>query len=242
MTYRDLFENLNDEEITYVVSRRYGDLPEDTIHGDGDVDLVVDPQQFESAMDVCERTGFSTATISRRRLYRRAMRNPTNAARRVVQAPKQSVKKAIAGDTERTGNPRHRYVHLYREDQMVDLQSNLAYTSPMNGSKVPVDLSVTNGMLTRRRPKDCFYVPTSADELAHLVPHCVFDKAGEFSPYYVDRCDELLDEVRSDVEQYRLLERLLGDVFYGADEMVLQLISNGRYADLRSELERFADY
>lgn len=125
---------------------------------------------------------------------------------------------------------------------MIDLQTDIAYESPMNGSKIPVDPSVTEGMLERRREKNCFYVPTPADELAHIIPHCIFDKNGEFSTYYVDRCDELFDSVQADEEQLRLFKELLDKVFFKAGQLVFDHVRENRYSDIRVELKQFSEY
>lgn len=131
---------------------------------------------------------------------------------------------------------------LYRGEQKVDLQSNLAYKSPHRGVQIPVDPSVTEGMLTRRREVRCFYAPMPGDELAHLIPHCVFDKDGRFPPYYSDRCDALFDRLRSDEAQLRLFRELLSELFYDAGDLVFELSKEGRYSDIRSELKQFSDY
>lgn len=243
MSYRDVFTAFDRNGLTYVVPRRYDNLPADSIDG-GDVDVVLAPDDYRAAVDCCRSLGFSEPddTGGRLRLYQLALAKPQKAASTVASEPKESVLKVLTGNRTTASNPRHRNVQLTRGAQMVDLQSNLAYRSPLNGSKIPVDPDVTTGMLSRRRRTDCFYTPTPPDELAHLVPHCVFDKEGEFPQYYVDRCDELFAAVRADEEQLSLFRTLLSRIFYRADRLVFDLVAEGRYADIRRELRKFSDY
>lgn len=244
MSYHDLFQELNREEIRYVIPRRYDSLPEDTIDEDGDVDIVVEPSQFRAAVNLCKRTGFSTEkdTNNRLRMCRNALSKPTKAIQLLAHEPKKSVTRLATGNGFQSENSRHKNEKLYRKSQMVDLRNNLAYESPMNGSRIPVHPSVTKGMLERRQTKGCFYIPTPADELAHLISHCTFNKDGEFSTYYADRCEELFSIVRSNEEQRRLFEHLLEKIYFNADQLVFDLVAEKRYSDIRTELKRFSDY
>lgn len=245
MSYRDLFERLNEAGIRYVVPRKYDRLPERTIDADGDVDVVLEPDQFREGVAACEAAGFSLrddGRDSRLRLVWRAVRDPGTAIRALDRDPKGVVRALVAGERAGEGNPRHENEKLYRGSQMVDLRNNLAYRSPMDGSRIPVHPSVTEGMLARRRERDPFYAPAPSDELAHLVPHCVFDKDGEFPPYYVDRCETLLETVRSDPDRLALFEDLLGRIFFEADDLVFDLLVDGRYSEIREELRRFSEY
>lgn len=243
MSYRDVFRALNDEEIAYVVPRRYDRLPEDTIDG-GDVDIIIEPSQYRVAVDCCRSVDFSTEddASNRLRIYRSALTKPKKVLRVFAREPKKSVWKILTGNGTQIGNPRHENTQLYRDSQMLDLRNNLAYESPMNGSRIPVDPSVTTGMLTRRERVRCFYTPAPADELAHLVSHCVFNKYGEFPRYYTNRCDQLFRTVHSDSDQLELFEDLLEEIFFGADQLVFDLVAEKRYSDIREDLRKFSDY
>lgn len=245
MSYRDLFEGLNSSDITYVVPRRYDHLPESTVQGGSDVDILVDADQFRSAVDCCKTLNFvpeENPGPSRLRVYRMALAKPNKAARTVVREPKSSLKKIFVGGQKNLENPRHENVQLYRNSQMLDLRNNLAYKSPMDGARIPIDPEVTAGMLDRRKNKRCFYVPTVADELAHLVPHCVFNKEGSFPPYYVDRCQQLFETVSSNSEQLELFTTLLDKIFFAADDLVFELVQENRYSEIRDKLVQFSEY
>lgn len=245
MSYRDLFRAYNEAEIRYVVPRRYDLLPDQQLNDDGDVDIVIDETDFERAVELSRELGFSTASnspSSRFRMVRGAIYKPRKALERITRTPITSVRDLLTGSSRFAGNARHTNRQLYREDQMIDLCDNLAYESPMDGSRIPVALSATDGMLSRRTVRDEVYVPATPDELAHIVPHCVFDKGGTFPPYYSERCDELLAEVCSEPEQLALFEELLEDVFFSAGPLVADLLFEGRYSEIRSELRSFSGY
>lgn len=245
MSYRDLFQKLNTEGIRYVVPRRYDSLPESTVEGGRDVDILVESSQFQAAVNLCNTLDFvpeENSGPSRLRVYRMALAKPQKAFRRLVWEPKESIRKIFMGREVKFENPRHKNAQLYRDSQVIDLRNNLAYKSPMDGARIPVDPAVTVGMLDRRKKESCFYIPTVADELAHLIPHCVFNKDGEFPPYYADRCEELFIAIRSDNEQLELFRNLLEKIFFKADQLVFELITENRYSEIRNELEEFSEY
>lgn len=245
MSFRDLFERLNDRDLHYVVPRKYDKLPDATVDDDGDVDIVVHPDQFETGAELCESTGFAVKKNGgggRVELLRMALRNPETTVRRLAGSPMSVVRMAVDGSPSGSGNSRHRNAKRYRNGEMVDLRDGLAYVSPMDGSRIPVHPSVTQGMLARRRRRECYYVPAPADELAHIVPHCVFDKDGEFPEYYVDRCRSLFETVSVDPDRNDRFEALLARIFFEAADLVFEFVAEERYEDIRPALRRFSDY
>ncbi len=245
MSYRELFDRLNEREIVYVVPRKSDNLPEATVDDDGDLDIVFHPEQFQAGVEICESVGFTSngnGDGGRVALIRMAVRNPETTIGRLASDPIEVARMAVNGERSGGRNPRHRNVKRYRNGNMVDLRDGLAYISPMDGSRIPVDPTVTQGMLTRRRQKECYYVPEPADELAHIVPHCVFDKDGEFSQYYADRCRSLFETVRSNPERCERFETLLEQVFFEAADLVFDLVVEERYSEIHSALWQFADY
>ncbi|TYL38905.1 hypothetical protein CV102_10380 [Natronococcus pandeyae] len=242
MTYADVFRRLNAAEIEYVIPRKYDHLPQRTVDENGDVDVIFEESQYERGVDVCKAAGFgNTKTRSRQlsKLGRQAIRKPVTAAR--LAATDQQALVAIVKRTD-TSNRRHRNLKLDRGTQRLDLRDNLAYKSPMNDKRIPVHPSVTERMLSEREEKDCFYAPEPCDELAHIVPHCVFDKKGNFPPYYRDRCRLLFETVQSDDEQYTVFRDHLEKIFFEADDVVLELIREERYGDIAAELLKYHEY
>lgn len=244
MSFRDLFERLDDRGVEYVVPRKYDDLPADTVDEDGDVDIVFAQEDFRAGVAACEAAGFErnrSGVGSRLGLILTAVRNPGTAVRRLGSDPV-AVARAVANGGTPEGNPRHRNVERYRDGEMLDLRDGLAYRSPMDGTRIPVAPSVTEAMLARRRRRECFYVPTPADELAHVVPHCVFDKDGAFSAYYVDRCTTLFETVDADPVRRDRFRDLLDRIFFEAGDLVFDLVAERRYDEIRPALWRFSDY
>lgn len=243
-TYEDVFERLNADGIEYVVPRKYDYLPQRAVDENGDVDVIFAEDQYEQGIAVCKAAGFGkTKTRSQQlaKLGRRAVRKPAKAARLAA-----TDQKALVTKVKRSGssssNRMHRNVKLDRGEQRLDLRDNLAYKSPMNDKRIPVHPTVTERMLDRRERNGCLYTPEPCDELAHLVPHCVFDKKGEFPAYYRNRCRSLFETVRSDDEQYATFRDHLGKIFFEADDVVLELLSEERYADIASELLKYHEY
>ncbi|WP_254543856.1 nucleotidyltransferase family protein [Halomarina pelagica] len=242
-----LFDEFNERDVRYVVPRKYDLLPETPR---GDVDIYVDAAEFETAIDVCERLGFETPTTARQstlqpivsnaaELLEHAVRSPTEAAATLLRAPERVVQLVRPNTSHKQG-----YVNrkLQGGGVKLDLRNHLAYTSTSDGSQIRVDPSVERRLFDRRRLHEGFYVPMAADELTHLVAHCVFDKHGVFSGYYVDRCDALVEEVTADQRKDEAFRELLSDVFYGADELVYDSVTEGRYDAIRSKLFRFDEY
>ena len=88
---RGLFRRFNGRDITYVVPRKYEFLPVGMV-GD-DVDLYVAPEDFATAIDSCDRTGFTAGsgavgTVQRvRTLAAHAVHDPAMATRELVDSP-----------------------------------------------------------------------------------------------------------------------------------------------------------
>ncbi|MBV0925202.1 hypothetical protein KTS45_13435 [Halomicroarcula limicola] len=245
MSYADLFDRFNESGLRYVVTRKYDFLPENTVHEGNDVDILLSADEFDNGIAICRDLGFSDATAplsDRLSFYRTGLEKPAEVVNVLLEDPRKMVQMAITGVPPGYDNPRHRDEQLHRDGEIVDLRNNLAYKSPMNELRIPVDPSITEDMFKRRRKQDGIYVPAPCDELAHIIPHCVFDKDGNFSTYYTERCNSLFELVSSHEQQRRHFEDLLRRIFYEADERVFELVADGRYSDLRTELLRFAEY
>lgn len=70
----------------------------------------------------------------------------------------------------------------------------------------------------------------------------MFDKRGTFSSYYVERCDELFEEVRADERAHEAFFELLEGLFYEVADLVYDHVERGEYDAVRSELLRFDEY
>jgi len=235
-----LFHSLNDDRLSYVVARKYETLP--AVPADGDVDIYVAADEFETLLDSCERAEFENSAASTASdslaLLDRAVRRPVTATTMLLQSP-QTVFRLVRGDTMHRQNYQNR--KLFCDGIMLDISNHLAYTSPMDETRIRVDPSIEQRMLDRRRRHNGFYVPAPVDELAHIVPHCVFDKQGDFSDYYVDRCDSLVQQLMSDGNSSEL-RQLFSDLFYEAGDLVYDLVLSGEYSVIRSRLRSFDEY
>jgi len=236
-----LFDELERQGIRYVVARKFEDLPE-TIRGD--VDIYAPEDQFDDLLAACERLGFversSSLAGNVAGMVGRLAKRPRNATAVAVNSPSTVLRLARGESGSHKQN--YRNVKRYQGELMLDLRNHLAYTSPSSGEQIRVDPSVEEQFFERRRRYEGFFVPSPPDELAHIVPHCVFDKGGKFPDYYVDRCDELFETVSSDSDWDRAFGDLLSELFFAADSLVYEAVAAGEYDDLRERLRRFSDY
>lgn len=242
MSYLDLFQRLEEKNIDYVVPRKYDRLPETTLEEGGDVDLIFRPSEFEDGLEACREVGFENkhnAINHSKNLVGKALSNPKRAIT-VALFDQSNIIKEVKSSGR--GNDLHKNKKLVRSEQELDLRNNLAYKSPSNRRRYPVDDSVTHGMLARRQKENEIYVPHPSDELAHILPHCIFDKRSSFSDYYVERCNELFGIVEADEDYFKLFRGLLNTVFYSAGDYVLELTRGQRYDNMLEELRQFHDY
>lgn len=238
-----LFDDLERRGIRYVVARKFEGLPERIR---GDVDIYAPEARFDDLLATCERHGFVDRSPSVAEnvagMVGRLAKRPKNATAVALRSPGTVLRLARGESAPHKQN--YRNAKRYRGDLSLDLRNHLAYSSPSSGEQIRVDPAVEEQFFERRRRygDEGFFVPSPPDELAHIVPHCVFDKGGEFSAYYVDRCDELFDRVSVDPEMDRAFRDLLSKLFFEADALVYESIAAGEYQDLRARLRRFSDY
>ncbi|WP_254535524.1 hypothetical protein [Halomarina litorea] len=241
-TLRRLFRALEAADVEYVVGRKFEDLP-DTVRGD--VDIYAPPGDFATMLDVCSSLGFDDGNGSTvhnvAQMAVRAARHPREAAAIAIANPELVVRRGKGEPAYKHG---YRNVKRYRGDLMLDLRNHLAYVSPSSGERVRAHPDVEAQFFDRRRRygNDGFWVPARPDELVHVVAHCVFDKSGTFSTYYVDRCNDLFEVVSADPEADAALRDLLTDTFFGASALVYESIAEGRYDGLRRRLFQFRNY
>lgn len=131
---------------------------------------------------------------------------------------------------------------MENEELMIDIRNNLAYISPMDDSRIQVKPSITDQFFDRRELYNGFYVPSPCDELTHILCHCIFDKKGTFSEYYIDRCNELTKTVINDSEQHKQFKSLLSEVFFDADQLVYDMALEKEYNNILSELYQYDEY
>ncbi|WP_331234053.1 hypothetical protein [Natronorarus salvus] len=236
---RELFESLNELNLTYVVASKYKNLPETII---GDIDIYVEDQDFDKAIEICKGLGLEKRQSLPKHIYllKKVVRDPWTAFTTVFNSPRK-IQHLIRNEQKRaTGSEYsyHRNQKMVNDELMIDIRNNLAYKSLQDRTRIPVKSSVTNQFFKRRRPYNGFYVPAPCDELAHIISRQVFDKDGAFSHYYVNRCDELVETLRNDPEQNNQFRDLLCDIFYDTDKLIYDLIIRRKYDVILSELYR----
>lgn len=237
------FRTFDARDVRYVVLRGFTGLPA-AIEG-SDVDLFVAPSSFAEAVEVCESRfdRGESMTSNAVDLLAMGLRRPRRAVEMALTAPDDVAalvrRRLVASDASDRGYVARSFV---RDDLVVDLVNHLAYTSPLDGSKIRVDPRVDELMLERRRDRGWGYAPATPDELAHLVCRGVFDYGGAFPARYASRCDRLAEELAGDPAADEQFRELLSLLFFAADALVYDCVVAGEYDAIRSALGRYADY
>ena len=241
----DLFEELNARDIQYVIPRGYEKLPE--VLPGGDIDVIIHANDYSKAISIAKDTGFKSNSpqVEFLGLLKEGFRKPQTVFKHLVTEPSiiyHEVYQVFLGSE--TGEVTTSYSEYkgYENDVMIHFMNHLAYTSPLNGQKIRVDPSVEEAMHERSKRYDLYSQPSKPDELAHLVCRGVFDKEGDFPEYYIDRCDQLWQDIRDDPQGRSDLEELLSQLFFHADDLVITTFQESNYSDLKSELIQFSEY
>lgn len=256
---QSIWEGWNDRDVKHVVLRRHEKLPDEIVGGGDkspDIDVFIPPNYLNDAVTVLREEDLSRNQESNSEiafLVKDAMTNPTKAVSFVVNSPErgiEKVKRAFKSDVGSQSNTtlydiaceQGHTLPFYADDLVVDIKIHLSYESPMNGRRYRVDPFVEKSLLLNREPRSNYFVPAPEDELAHLIPHCVYDKGGEFPTYYIDRCKELLDEVLADENREERFQELLDRIFFAASSLVFDSVREERFQTLFNELKTFDEY
>lgn len=240
----DVFSAFDRAGVKYVVLRKYVDLPLSL--PDPEIDLQIQAEYFEEALSLCQAHGFRnehTMTSDIAELVRRAVAKPDETVRWLREEPRGTIR--LITDTTKPysrGSHGYRTVKLAFDGLVLDVKKHLAYRSPMNRERIRIDPYVEAKLFERRIERGELYVPSPPDELAHLVCHCIFDKEGSFSGYYVERCDELVEEVSKDDLYRSQFKKLLEHLFFDAADLVAGRVYDREYNSLRRGLYQFDDY
>lgn len=242
-TITEVLEGLERCDIRYVVLRGHEDLP-NVIQG-SDIDLFIDPEAFDNAIDLFKQTLKSTdGTIDRVvRLAVLGVTNPSRSAAMILNSPGDAVQYVWKSLTTTEFSDRNYVEHSFGDGDLdFHIVNHLAYKSTLDGSQVRVDPEVETAMLNRRVDRDGIYIPSEPDELAHLLCRGIFDYDGTFPRRYQSRCDELYEVVRQRKKLEDRFRTLLSKLFYDADTLVYDLVAAAEYDSIRSRLRSYADY
>ncbi|WP_152421193.1 hypothetical protein [Natronolimnohabitans innermongolicus] len=242
---RLLFDDLNSSEIEYVVPRGHQQLPERT--PGGDIDFIIHPDSFDSAVNIAKERGFLPKKSSQwwgiAQLGIKGLSRPRATVQYVINTPKKAKEHVIArvsGSNRSIGRGTVTDWRAYSDDIMVHLRNHLAYKSPWNSGEYRVDPLVEEQLFKHRQLVDGISIPSLPDELAHLICRGVFDKEGEFPEYYASRCNTLFEQM-SEAEKSRFKE-ILSLIFFDADQFVFEHIVNSEYNMILSDLKSYSNY
>lgn len=231
------------EDYEYTVLRNYESIP-DKVPG-VDIDILTHQNKHKEIQEIFFDVGFerfnkeSDIKKKQAELIIRGVNNPLETIKRISDSPRKvyDVLFEFKQHKYHTGSEGFVMTKTTYESLEVDFYNHLAYRSPLNDHFYRVDPVIERHMLSNRQKYGEFYVPSAVDELTHLVCRGVFDHQGDFRNYYVNRCEELYPEVdRND------LRNLLEKIFFDAHELVLSLIEDRKYDEIKPQLISYSDY
>ncbi len=241
----NLFKQLNNSGIKYVIPRGYKELP-GSVPG-GDIDVLIHADDYSDAISIAKDAGFKSNSklLDIMGLLREGLQKPQLVLGYFITKPDiiyNEIREVFFdAETEQVTTSYSEYKG-YENDVMIHFMNHLGYNSPLNGQKIRVDPSVEDAMHKRSTRYNLFVRPSKADELAHLVCRGVFDKGGDFPEYYIERCDQIWQSICADDQARSNLEELLSQLFFDADDLVFAMIRESNYDDLKKELIRFSEY
>lgn len=263
---KDTFNQFIDSNIEFIVLRRHEKLPE-AIPGTEkdklfDIDLLVHHTDYNEAFNSLKNSGFKknpsrpeSSSFEVFNLVHQAINQPAYALKEVVASPKNVIKQIYGSLQENLDSPSNPYEkvkkkgsystglrHIDLDRIKFDLKAHLAYKSPSNQKYYRVDPTVENLMLERKIYENNIPRPSQSDELCHLICHRLYDKQGEFTEYYIHRCNKLKKIVLDDDNMDKEFKKLLKFIFFDASEYVYQKVKSGEYNNLLEDLRRYSDY
>lgn len=223
----NLFERFEEEDVEFVVLRKYERLPENV---PSDVDLFIRPDDFERAVELSEEVGFTGTPDGAETgsFFRGLVKGAKNVGKRMLA----SVESAAPVPQLRSAG---RTVIRHRRHGKVELDMVNHLRFPERGGN-PVPPRVEELLLDRRERFRAWYVPSPPDELAHIIAHCVADYDRTFPDYYADKCDELRETVLSE-QLYRIqFEELLVYLFGEEASTVFDTVATDEYTSIVESL------
>jgi len=239
------FESFDNENIRYVILRGYRDLPESIIGSD--IDLYVHPEDYSDFIYVISEKGFEKESLSTPKrllsIAHRGVNNPVTALSKLATSPTWVIRTIFDINNENQITKGTLKNQVYEQAPLyLHAVNAIAYKSPLDGTLHRVNKEVENQLVEYRQEKNGFYKPAPPDELAHLVCRGVFDKNGEFSEIYKQKCNSLYKKISGSEAMDERFQGLLRYLFFKSDELVYKLICKGEYNKIRDSLEKFADY
>lgn len=247
--FEKMINRYNKKKIHYVILRGYEHLPEKTTGQD--IDIYVDESDFQDAMNVTksiypedptQKTSVTDKSLS---LLKSAISNPKNAILTLLIKPQKII-------NHLRDREKHNFESDYNVseakfiygDMEIHLHNHIGYESPLTGKKRRVNKEVEKSMLENKNKESFYYTPSPPDELAHLICRGVFIhyRRNGFPDYYIKKCNELKQKVTSHGGYDDRFKKLLSELFFSCDDLVYGLVMDGKYDNIRDELESFSKY
>lgn len=203
---------------------------------------------LDDALFTTERSSRSDGPLDNVLRVIRIVRNsPRDAVKFALKSPDvavQRLRNQLTGDSdEQIVGGGFETIKLRYRDVTLHYANHLAYESPMDGSMVRVDPELETAFFEERKRHEAgFYTPSPPDELLHLVCRGLFDYHGNFPDYYVDNCASRRETVFADPDFDSTFRERLSLIFFGADDIVYEYVSNDDYDELLDALITHDEY
>lgn len=210
---RGVFEHFNERDVLYVAIRGFHPMPDGIVGSD--IDVLVQPEDFDDAKSILSDHGFHDRFKSNLLSFWRGRNRDYPEWFRILRSENEGVG--------------------------IDILNHFIFRSVEDYRRVRADPELEKCAFERRQFEQFFYHLHPVDEIVHLVGRGVFDKEGEFPDYYAARLDNLTEEIDTDENRQKLL-KALELVFSDAADFVFKEVKGSRYQSLRDELRRYSDY
>ncbi|WP_137284594.1 nucleotidyltransferase family protein [Halorussus salinisoli] len=251
---REIIEQFNSQGVEYMFLKGWEGLPQFTTGND--IDMFIKAEDFDQALSICDSHGLDRGITTHGRLKGiaelgfKAVTTHRDQAKQLVgeQNPSEIMKKLLYPSYNiKKENPEYKAkAGLHYRELKLDITNHLIYRQAMGENKQRVNPDVEQIFLENKMKINGFSVPNPPCELAHLICRGVFDynykDEGTFPDYYIDRCDELTEKIFKSEKYTVMLKTILNYLFFQASDLVYELVENGEYRQIRTELKQFSDY
>ena len=240
----EFFDELNNSEISYVVLRKYEDLPQKC--KDGDIDILTDDldkmKNLGEALNFREKKlDFASNLLI---IIRKLFSSPISISQTFISNPKGSILRIFNSDISTPELEEIKEDKIYYRNIVVHMTERVHYKSTLNDKRVLTTDKINRSLLTNSRKIEnegiSFNIPSSYDEICHLVSRGIFDYEGDFPVYYSNKIRKIFSELSS--KDKNNLEDLLSEIFFQASSKMVSELEKDNIENLRESLKRFSKY
>lgn len=238
------FETLNHNNIEYVITHGFSNLPQFTLGGD--IDVLIDEKNFNKVLKIMEENGFKEKSNNHISQVKRMVKYGIESPAKIF--PK-LYKKSINYFFNNSKNNKIIQINnleykFYFNNVMFHLVNQISYKTTLANSNKQIIVSdlFKKSFLKNKQKMYKFYVTDKTENLVHLINRGVFDKDGFFPDYYITRCEELYRDIKNNKKKEKYLNYLLSLIYYNGASVVYKNIKRSRYNEIKEDLLKFSNY